>query len=111
MELTPFQRIYLEEKKKLPENTILLMRMGDFYEVCFSDAHLASYLWNVTVSSRYNVPLCGVEFHGENKYIEILLDHGYNVALAEPRENSGKGNLKYVTTIIKPTDETEKGDN
>ena len=59
-ELTPGMRQYMDAKRSLAKDTLLMFRMGDFYEMFFEDAKIASSLMNVVLTSRAGAPLCGV---------------------------------------------------
>ena len=104
-ELTPAMRQYMEAKKGLPEKTILLFRMGDFYELFFDDAKTAAPVMEVILTARAGVPMCGVPYHALKSYVTKLLEGGYKVAIAEQLEDPklAKGLVKRdVTQIITP---------
>jgi DNA mismatch repair protein MutS len=90
-DLTPLMRQY-QEIKKAHQDSIVFFRVGDFYEMFFSDAEEASKILNITLTSREKtspnpVPLCGIPYHAANGYISKLLKHGRNVALCEQVED------------------------
>jgi DNA mismatch repair protein MutS len=107
--LTPAMRQYLEIKEK-HKDCILFFRMGDFYEMFFEDAIVASKVLEITLTSRNkgkedSVPLCGVPYHAASSYIARLIEKGFKVAICEqvedPRE--AKGIVKReVVRIITP---------
>jgi len=107
--LTPAMRQYLEIKEK-HKDCILFFRMGDFYEMFFEDAVVASKVLEITLTSRNkgkedSVPLCGVPYHAASSYIARLIEKGFKVAVCEqvedPRE--AKGIVKReVVRIITP---------
>ncbi len=104
-ELTPAMRQYMEAKKDLPDHTILLFRMGDFYELFFDDAKLAAPIMDVVLTARAGVPMCGVPYHALRNYVSKILDAGYKAAIAEQLEDPklAKGLVKRdVTEIITP---------
>ena len=104
-ELTPAMRQYMEAKKGLPEKTILLFRMGDFYELFFDDAKTAAPVMEVILTARAGVPMCGVPYHALKSYVTKLLEGGFKVAIAEQLEDPklAKGLVKRdVTQIITP---------
>ena len=104
-ELTPAMRQYMEAKKGLPDKTILLFRMGDFYELFFDDAKTASPVMDVLLTARAGVPMCGVPYHSLQSYVAKLLGAGFKVAVAEQMEDprNAKGLVKRdVTQIITP---------
>ena len=80
-------RQYMEAKKGLPEKTILLFRMGDFYELFFDDAKTAAPVMEVVLTARAGVPMCGVPHHALKVYVTKLLEGGFKVAIAEQLED------------------------
>jgi len=103
--LTPAMRQYMQAKKELPEDAILLFRMGDFYELFFEDAKRAAPLMDIVLTQRAGVPMCGVPHHSVRNYITKLLDAGAKVAVAEQMEDPklAKGLVKRaVTQVITP---------
>ncbi len=86
MELTPMMRQYQETKQQHPDE-ILFFRLGDFYEMFFDDAVLASKELGLTLTSRSGdtekSPMCGVPYHAAENYITKLIRKGYKVAIAE----------------------------
>lgn len=90
-EMTPMMAQYLEIKKDYPD-TILFFRLGDFYEMFFDDAHLASAELELTLTARSyskgeKAPMCGVPFHSAETYIARLVNKGYKVAICEQVED------------------------
>ena len=86
MELTPMMQQYLATKDQYPD-AILFFRLGDFYEMFFEDAKLASRELGLTLTSRNGdmdkAPMCGVPYHAAESYVNKLIDKGYKVAIAE----------------------------
>lgn len=104
-ELTPGMRQYMDAKHSLAKDTLLMFRMGDFYEMFFEDAKIASSLMNVVLTSRAGAPLCGVPYKAVRLYIPKLLAAGYKVALADQLEDArfAKGLVKRdITEVITP---------
>lgn len=104
-ELTPGMRQYMEAKRSLPKDTLLMFRMGDFYEMFFDDAKIASGLMNVVLTSRAGAPLCGIPYKAVRLYVPKLLAAGYKVALADQMEDAkqAKGLVKRdITEVITP---------
>ena len=107
--LTPMLQQYLEIKEA-HRDAILFFRMGDFYEMFFEDAEIASRVLDITLTSRDknkedSVPLCGVPYHAVSPYISKLIDQGYKVAVCEQVEDpkKAKGIVKReVTRVITP---------
>ena len=88
---SPLMRQYREIKRGYPD-AILLFRVGDFYEMFYEDAQIASQLLSIALTSRDKssadpVPLCGVPFHAAQGYIAKLLKAGRTVALCEQVED------------------------
>ena len=107
--LTPMLRHYLEVKAE-HQDSVLLYRMGDFYELFFDDAVEVAPLLEVTLTARHKgtpneVPMCGVPHHAIDTYIGKLLRAGRKVALCNQVEDpkQAKGLVKReVTRIITP---------
>ena len=106
---TPMMRQYYAAKEKL-KDAILFFRMGDFYEMFYEDARIASRILEITLTSRQKnaenpIPMCGVPYHAADGYIAQLIEAGHKVAICEqvedPRE--AKGLVKReVVRIITP---------
>ncbi len=81
--LTPMMRQYLDIRRELPPNTLLLFRLGDFYEMFFDDAREASALLNVALTKRGDTPMCGVPYHSARNYVAKLVEAGKRVAICD----------------------------
>src|SRR5213075_10626 len=81
--LTPMMQQYQRLRKSIPPDTLLLFRLGDFYEMFFEDAKEASALLNVALTKRNEVPMCGVPYHAAHGYIRRLIDAGRRVAVCD----------------------------
>src|SRR5436853_4327173 len=84
---TPVMEQYLEIKAENPDH-LLFYRMGDFYELFFEDAKIASKILNITLTYRGQsagqpVPMAGVPFHAAENYLGKLLKQGFTVAICE----------------------------
>ena len=108
--LTPMLQQYLEIKGQ-HEDAILFYRMGDFYEMFFDDAIIASKILGITLTSRnkksdpVQVPMCGIPYHAAQSYLAKLIKVGRRVAICEQTEDpaSAKGIVKReVVRIISP---------
>ncbi|MGH7791590.1 MAG: DNA mismatch repair protein MutS, partial [Thermodesulfobacteriota bacterium] len=96
-------------KREYPD-TILFFRLGDFYEMFFEDANIASKILGIALTSRNkseknSVPLCGVPYHSVEPYLAKLLEHGHKVAICEQVEDPklAKGIVeRRVTKILTP---------
>ena len=89
--MTPMLAQYFEIKDQYP-GYLLFYRLGDFYELFFDDAHIASKALDITLTHRgqymgENVPMCGVPFHAYESYLAKLVQKGYKVALCEQMED------------------------
>ena len=92
---TPLMRQYAAIKKEHP-SALLFFRLGDFYELFFDDAILASRELQITLTSRNKekgvaVPMCGVPYHAAEGYISKLIRKGFKVAICEQMENPAPG--------------------
>jgi len=107
--LTPMLKQYFSIKKKFPD-TILFFRMGDFYEMFFEDAKIASPILEVVLTTRDKkkedaVPMCGIPHHARNYYAAKLIKKGLKVAICEQVEDPAQAqNLvrREVTHILTP---------
>lgn len=107
--LTPMMKQYVKTKEEYPDS-ILMYRLGDFYEMFFDDALLASKVLNIVLTGRdagqeEKIPMCGVPFHAADSYINRLINNGYKVAICEQLEDpkEAKGIVKRgVTRVITP---------
>jgi DNA mismatch repair protein MutS len=107
--LTPMIKQYLRIKSQYPDS-LLFFRLGDFYEMFFEDAHVASRELDIALTSRDkgqkdSVPLCGVPYFTAEAYISKLLQKGYKVALCDQVEDPrfAKGIVKReVVRVFTP---------
>ncbi|MFZ0736626.1 MAG: hypothetical protein WAM96_05980, partial [Candidatus Acidiferrales bacterium] len=106
---TPLLRQYHAIKKQHP-NALLLFRLGDFYELFFDDAILASKILQITLTARnrekgHPVPMCGVPYHAAEAYIVRLIRAGQRVAICDQMEEAGAGKKlvrREVVRVITP---------
>ncbi|MFP4187603.1 MAG: DNA mismatch repair protein MutS [Acholeplasmataceae bacterium] len=109
---TPMMQQYLEIKEDYAD-AIVFFRLGDFYEMFFDDAILASKVLEIALTSRdagENVPMCGVPYHAVNAYLQKLIEKGFKVAIAEQVSEPGKGLVKReVVRLITPGTVFEEG--
>ena len=109
MKLSPMMEQYLEIKNNY-QDCILFFRLGDFYEMFFEDAKLASKELELTLTGKNcgleeRAPMCGVPFHSAETYIARLVEKGYKVAICEQVEDpkAAKGIVKReVIKIVTP---------
>lgn len=107
--LTPMMRQYFEVKDRYPD-CILFFRLGDFYEMFFEDAIVASKTLEIALTGKScgldeRAPMCGVPFHSANAYISKLVESGYKVAIGEQMEDPAttKGLVKRdVIRVVTP---------
>ena len=120
---TPVMQQYLKVKREHPD-TVLLYRLGDFYETFFEDAHIMSKELELTLTGRDagklgRIPLAGIPFKAADNYIKKLIEKGFKVAVCEqlqdPKEAKGivdRGVVRIITpgTLIE-NDYLEKTSN
>jgi len=104
--LTPMMQQYLEAKRTIPPDAVLLFRLGDFYEEFFEDAETVSSVLELTLTKRQGMPMCGFPYHALDNYLPKLVAAGLKVAIAEQVEDPKlvtKGIVKReITRIITP---------
>ncbi|MCI8568529.1 MAG: DNA mismatch repair protein MutS [Bacilli bacterium] len=102
---------YMEIKDKY-EDSIIFFRLGDFYEMFFEDAILASRVLELTLTGKQagleeKVPMCGIPHHAYANYIDELIDKGYKVAICEqldnPKETKGMVRRDVIQVVTKGT--------
>ncbi len=103
--LTPMLAQYFETKKNYAEY-LLFYRMGDFYEMFFDDAVIASKALDITLTKRgqYNgedIPMCGVPFHAYENYLARLIKQGYKVAICEQLEDPKEAKKRGYKAVVK----------
>lgn len=84
--LTPMMEQYHRIKKNY-QDALLFFRLGDFYEMFFEDAKVASSALEIAFTSRQKVPMCGVPYHAADTYLSKLLKQGFKVAICEQVED------------------------
>ena len=106
-ELTPFMRQWAAAKHQNPD-ALVFFRMGDFYELFYDDAAVASRELQLTLTARdkeRNIPMCGVPYHAVEQYITRLLRKGYRIALCDQMEDpklTKKLVKREVTRVLTP---------
>ena len=106
---TPMMKQYLDMKKANPDS-ILFFRLGDFYEMFFDDAKIASRELELTLTGKDCgqeewAPMCGVPFHSYESYVARLVARGYKVAICEQTEDpaTAKGLVKRdIVRVLTP---------
>ena len=97
---SPMVMQYLDIKANYPD-TLILFRLGDFYELFFEDAKIASKVLELVLTGKNagveeRIPMCGVPHHAVNQYIEILVKNGYKVGIVEQLEDPATAKNKIV---------------
>src|SRR6266496_2785647 len=100
--LTPMMQQYRRLRGSIPADTLLLFRLGDFYELFFEDAKEASVLLNVALTKRNGVPMCGMPYHAAQTYIAKLIKAGRRVAICDQTSEPQPGKIvsRDITQII-----------
>jgi DNA mismatch repair protein MutS len=100
--LTPMMQQYRRLRGSIPVDTLLLFRLGDFYELFFEDAKEAANLLNVALTKRNGVPMCGVPYHAAQNYIAKLIKAGRRVAICDQTSEPQPGKIvsRDITQII-----------
>jgi DNA mismatch repair protein MutS len=95
---------YQSIRRTLPKGTLLLFRLGDFYELFFDDAKLAADILGVALTKRNGMPMCGVPFHAAEAYIGKLIKAGHRVAICDQVSEPQPGKIveRKVSQIISP---------
>lgn len=108
---TPMIEQYLEIKNQ-HQDAILFFRLGDFYEMFFHDAEIASRELDIVLTARdgglaERIPMCGIPYHSANGYIAKLISHGHKIAICEqvedPREAKGIVRREVVRIVTPGT--------
>ena len=108
-QVSPMMQHYIQTKLEY-KDCILFYRLGDFYEIFFDDALVASKELELTLTGKAcgleeRAPMCGVPFHAVETYLNKLVSRGYKVAICEQMEDPklAKGIVKRdVTRIVTP---------
>jgi len=111
---TPLMQQYHTIKTRYP-HALLLFRLGDFYELFYEDALLASRELQITLTSRNRekgqpIPMCGVPYHAAETYIARLIRAGFKIAICDQMEQPGPGKKlvrREVVRVITPGTATD----
>jgi DNA mismatch repair protein MutS len=112
--LSPMMRQYAAAKRLHPD-ALLFFRMGDFYELFFEDATVASRELQIQLTARdkeRSVPMCGVPFHAAEGYLSRLLRKGYRIAICDQMEDpklTKKIVRREVTRVLSPGTAVDSG--
>jgi len=101
---TPMMQQYFEVRRGLPRDTLLLFRLGDFFEMFFDDAVAASRLLGLTLTKRQEHPMAGIPAHALDTYVGKLLAAGKKVAICDQQEPARPGKLvkRQLVRILTP---------
>src|SRR6202171_1440979 len=111
---TPLMQQYHTIKSRYP-HALLLFRLGDFYELFYEDAMLASRELQITLTSRNRekgqpIPMCGVPYHAADGYVARLIRAGFKIAICDQMEQPGPGKKlvrREVVRVITPGTATD----
>ena len=111
---TPLMQQYQSIKSRYP-HALLLFRLGDFYELFYEDAILASKELQITLTSRNRekgqpIPMCGVPYHAADGYVARLIRAGFKIAICDQMEQPGPGKKivrREVVRVITPGTATD----
>jgi len=103
---TPMVQQYFEVKKQYPD-CLLFYRMGDFYELFFEDAQVASKILDIVLTDKNHnkpggaIPMCGVPFHAYESYLVKLVKAGFKVAICEQLEDPTEARKRGAKSVVK----------
>ena len=102
--ITPMMAQYLQIKNA-HKDYLLFYRMGDFYELFFDDAVVASKALDIALTKRgkhenADVPMCGVPFHAYESYLARLIKQGYKVAICEQTEDPKEAKKRGAKSVV-----------
>src|SRR5215468_4838364 len=102
--VTPMMEQYIEIKAANPD-CLLFYRMGDFYELFFDDAEVASRALGIVLTKRgkhrgQDIPMCGVPVHRANEYLHRLIAQGHRVAVCEQTEDPAEAKKRGAKSVV-----------
>lgn len=103
--VTPMMAQYLEIKQS-HQDYLLFYRMGDFYEMFFDDAVIASKALDIALTKRgkhegHDIPMCGVPFHAYESYLAKLIRQGFKVAICEQTEDPKEAKKRGAKSVVR----------
>lgn len=103
--LTPMMAQYIEIKTANPDS-LLFYRMGDFYELFFEDAEIASQSLGITLTKRGkhqgdDIPMCGVPVHAADDYLQKLIAKGHRVSVCEQTEDPAEARKRGSKSVVR----------
>ena len=110
-EETPMMKQYREARESLEPDTLLLFRLGDFFEMFEEDAERGAALLGITLTKRHDMPMAGIPSHAAEGYLTKLLALGHKVAICDQLEPPKPGKLvkRGITRILTPGTVLEDG--
>lgn len=102
--LTPMMRQYYQMRERLSDDTLLMFRLGDFYEMFGKDAEVGARILGITLTQRHTTPMAGIPYHAADGYVNKLLQAGKKVAMCEQMNDPKPGKLveRALTRILTP---------
>ncbi len=102
--VTPMMEQYWEARNSLPNDTLLMFRLGDFYEMFYDDAVEGARILGITLTKRQNYPMAGIPYHAAEQYLPKILAAGRKVAICEQDELPRAGKLvkRSISRILTP---------
>src|SRR5919197_3530113 len=102
---TPVMEQFIEIKRANPD-CLLFYRMGDFYELFFEDAEVASRDLGIVLTKRgkhlgRDIPMCGVPVHRADEYLHRLIAAGHRVAVCEQLEDPGEARKRGAKSVVR----------
>jgi len=99
---TPMMQQWMEYRAKLDSDTLLLFRLGDFYEMFHEDAREGARILGITLTQRQEYPMAGIPYHAADSYLPRLLAAGKKVAIVDQVETPQAGKLvkRELTRIL-----------
>src|SRR5215467_1248296 len=103
--VTPAMAQFVEIKAAHPD-CLLFYRMGDFYEMFFDDAEVASRALGITLTKRgkhqgADIPMCGVPIHAADQYLQKLIAQGFRVAVCEQIEDPAEARKRGGKSVVR----------
>ncbi len=107
---TPMMQQYWKYREEIPEDALLLFRLGDFYEMFHADAEEGARILGITLTKRSNYPMAGIPYHAKDNYLPKLLAAGKKVAIVDQVETPQPGKLvkRELTRILTPGTQIEE---
>ncbi len=102
---SPMMLQYRRIKSELSDDTVLFFRLGDFYEMFFEDATIASEILDISLTRRNKVPMCGIPYHQLDPYLAKMIRAGQKVAICDQVEDASESKgivRREVTRVVTP---------